>query len=177
MQRLVALYIMITSCLLGGCSYYGTNTYLVPSDADKVLRCSEAEVTVGSIMTAQEKKAYAIADIPFFPAILPSSPPTQLGHLTISLRNIPSYTKCTTSDLSLTDGVSQTARFPMDVLQSRPVEGSQGNFLSCDYEFGIQVEEDRPYSINFRKNFVGCTFPEVPLSVKLDTGYHQELVQ
>jgi hypothetical protein len=177
MQRLLGFYILVTSWLLGGCSYYGTNTYLVPSDADKILHCSPAEVSVGSIMTAQDKKAYAIAGIPYFPAILPSSPPTQLGHLTISLRNIPSSTKCTTGDLSLTDGVSQTGRFPMDVFQSKPVEGSQGISLSCDYEFGIQVDEDRPYSINFSKNFLGCTFPEVHLTVKADTGYHQELVQ
>jgi hypothetical protein len=132
MQRFFPFQIPVASCLLGGCSYYGSNTYLVPSDADKVLRCSQAEVSVGSIMTAQEKKAYAIAGIPYFPGILPSSPPPQLGHLTVSLRNIPSYTKCTTGELSLTDGISQTGRFPINVVQSKPVEGSQAISLSCD---------------------------------------------
>jgi hypothetical protein len=131
---------------------------------------------VGRIMTAQDIKGYAVAGIPYFPAIVPSTPP-HLGRLSISLRNAPSSTKCTSSDLYLTDGVSQTRRFPIDVWQSMPVEGGQGNFLSCNYEFGMQVDDNRPYSISFGKDFLGCALPEVPLAVKTDNGYHQVLAQ
>jgi hypothetical protein len=160
--------------LLSGCSYYGTNTFLVPKNNTVI--CSDVRIEVGSILTAQKKRAYAFAGIPYFPALFPSTP-AETGELQLWFQNIPKNDICTTEDLILKDIVSQVEYLPLGTWKSRLVEKDGINYLGCNYKFGLQLGATEKYNIHFKEGLLNCKLPEVPLSIEKDSGYHQILVQ
>jgi len=162
--------------VLAGCSYYGTNTFLVPADKDRNIECSNMKLEVGGILTAQEKKAHAFAGIPYFPEII-NSTPIELGELPIWYQNIPDDNICTTDDLILKSNISQIAILPIGIWKSKLVEKNGMKYLGCNYKFGQQLDVTQEYSISFKNGLFNCNLPEVRLTIKNDSGYHQVLIQ
>ena len=171
--------IALIALLLCGCSYYGSDTFLVPDAGNRSLTCNNMRILIqGGIRIDQTKVVYAFAGLPYFPAI-PGFPPPQLGNLNVRYSNIRdlSVDICTVHDLTLHDGRTSSVLAPISVWKSALVEKNGAFHLGCEYNFGDGLEEAQSYAISFRSGFLGCMFPEIPLEIKKDRGYHQVLVQ
>ena len=162
--------------LLSGCSYYGTNTFLAPSEKDRKIECSNVVISVGGILTAQDKIAHAFVGIPYFPAILGSSP-RELGELIIYFQNIPDGNLCSTTDLYLTSNQSQSVIIPVGVWKSKLGEIDGEKNLGCYYKFGNQLDAKQEHTIRFKNGLLNCSLPDVNLTIIKDSGYHLVLIQ
>jgi hypothetical protein len=161
--------------LLAGCSYYGTDTFLVPQNNEAVV-CSEMRVEISPILTTQNKRMYAFAGIPYFPALFPSTPP-EIGDLYLWFQNISHENICTTQDLILKAMDSKEEYSPLATWRSKLVEKDGIKYLGCSYKFGQQLGTVKNYDIHFRAGLLNCEPPEVSLVITKNSGYHQVQVQ
>lgn len=161
---------------LAGCSYYGTNTFLVPTAKDRIIKCSEIQIEILGVLTDQDKKANAFAGIPYSPSLIKSNPPG-FGELNVRYSNLPDGNICTPEDLLLIDIVNNQIISPAEVLKSKLVNQGGMKYLGCNYKFGNQLNAAHEYAVRFKDGFLGCKISDVPMKIEKDQGYHQVLLQ
>ena len=155
--------------LITGCSYYGTNTFLVPSLEDKYVMCSKIKIRIERILIAQNNKVFAFAGIPFFPSVTTSH---QIGELHVWYENIPDGNICATTDLYLKDRITESIHLPKDIWKSKLVEKDYVKYLGCTYKFGQQLEISHEYSVHFRDDLFDCKIPTILLRIEEVGGHH-----
>lgn len=168
---------------LSGCSYYGTDTYLVRTDSAN-FACADVTLKFNPILLARDKTAHAFAGIPYFPAIGKSAPGwgrelrvdfTNLK--TAQFRNLGRTQVCDPSDLWLR-AEPGAGRIPVGkVWASPPIRSSDGIlYRSCVYGFG-DLDATKDYSLEFRDDFLDCHIPALPLARESTSGYHGVVLQ
>jgi hypothetical protein len=170
------IIVMLLFSISSGCSYYGTNTLLIPADKVGKIECSGAQILVGAILTAQDKTSHAFAGIPYFPAVF-NSAPAELGNLRIFYLNVPNDDICTLSDLVLKSDISEIAIHPLIIRKTKLVEKNGVKNMNCTYRFSQQLDVTQEYYISFKDSLLNCKLPDVRMSIKKDSGYHQVLLQ
>ena len=169
---------------LSGCSFYGSETYLVPESGvswrvdGKVARasCANTELKTFAFTAERAILVYALLWVPYFPPFVdvfgpPSVHVSQLRPHTVTH-------SCSVDDVSLISLETGVRVQPERVWQSRVVPRDEGDFQTCEYSFGPKIAEFGDVSLELSSRVWGCELR--PLTLKrVEEGfrYHDVPIQ